>query len=145
MQRPHDAASPMNARDIAGMFMRVAIAGGPQVGKTTLAQAIRGQGHTLRSTDDLIGGDWSKVSETVAGWFNRYGPWVVEGVAVPRALRKWLTARPGALAPCDLIIWLSTPHVELTPHQATMAKGVETVWRQIQPELDARGVTILEM
>lgn len=141
---------------------RLVIAGVPKAGKTTHASiarvALGGDVVPVRHTDDLIamfpGRDgWSAASEYCArSWLTRPGPWIVEGVAAVRALRKWLAAESareatgairGAL-PCDRVLWLGTPHVVLTPDQARMAKGCETVWRQIRPQLLARGVHVEE-
>ena len=83
---------------------------------------------------------WSEASAEVARWINRPGPWVIEGVAVPRALRKWLTAFDGP--PCDELIVLTHAHVERTPGQITMAKGVHTVLDKILPEFEARSVKV---
>jgi leucyl-tRNA synthetase len=68
---------------------------------------------------------------------------VIEGVALVRALRKWLE-RNAAGKPCDRVIVLRTPKVELTPGQAAMAKGHEKIWREVEPQLRKRGVEIVE-
>lgn len=118
--------------------MRIAIAGGPRCGKTTLAASFG----EARHTDDLIGSkDWSAASAEVATWFDADDPWIIEGVAVPRALRKWLIAHPDG-KPCDVVHWLITPHVPLTKGQLGMLRGCETVWREIVGELTRRGVEI---
>ena len=84
---------------------RVVIAGGPNTGKTTLADKI-GRPNT-QHTDDLIGTyDWSGVSAHVAeSWMAQPGPWVIEGVATVRALRKRMELSPER--PCDVLIWLT--------------------------------------
>jgi hypothetical protein len=121
------------------MIERTCIIGGPRTGKTTLSGTMS---HVLH-TDDLIGQfDWSGASKHVAtDWFARPGPWVIEGVAVVRALRKWLAANADGV-PCERVIVLTTPHVELSKGQASMAKGHEKVWQEVQPLLLARGVTV---
>lgn len=117
---------------------RIAIGGGPRTGKTTIAESF---GWPVRHTDDLIGKlEWSAASTEVARWMEAPGPWVIEGVAVARALRKALIMSPRK--PCDLLVWLTTPHVELTAEQATMGKGCDTVLGEIRDELVRRGVTI---
>jgi len=123
------------------MSERVCIIGGPRTGKTTLASTMANVLHT----DDLIGQfDWSGVSEHVAtDWLARPGPWVIEGVAVVRALRKWLAANADG-APCDRVIVLTEPLVELKKGQAAMTKGHEKVWQEVRPLLLARGVAVEE-
>lgn len=133
---------------------RICAAGGPKTGKTWLAEKLfehRDWPHdvpdcdgcgVLRHTDDLIHLGWSEASAAAALWFDEPGPWIIEGVAVPRALRKWLAAHPEG-KPCDVVYWLEDPHEELTRAQAAMAKGCATVWCEIEDELRARGVEIV--
>lgn len=123
---------------------RIVIAGGPKTGKTTLAKSFvfPGVTFTTRHTDNLIHLGWSEASAAAALWFDEPGPWIVEGVATPRALRKWIAAHPHG-KPCDVVHWLEDPHEELTPGQAAMTKGCATVWEEIVDELRARGVEIV--
>lgn len=123
------------------MTERICIIGGPRTGKTTLAGTMSNVLHT----DDLIGQfDWSGVSEHVAAdWLARPGPWVIEGVAVVRALRKWLAANAEGV-PCERVIVLAKPLVEISKRQASMAKGHEKVWQEVKPLLLARGVAVQE-
>jgi adenylate kinase family enzyme len=125
---------------------RVVIIGSPRSGKTTLGHEMAdASGARLRHTDDLIGElDWSACSERIASdWFEQPGPWIIEGVAAVRALRKWLAARQAG-KPCDTIICLSQPRVALTPGQATMAAGCSKIWGEIRAELRWRDVAIEE-
>lgn len=124
---------------VPGVFpmTRLAIAGVPRAGKTTLAEEMGGG----RSTDDLIGLGWSEASLEASGWFDEPGPWVVEGMAVPRALRKWLAAHSTG-TPCDRLTWLGKPHEKHSPGQAAMGKGAETVMQGIVGELRNRGVAV---
>jgi broad-specificity NMP kinase len=117
--------------------VRVAITGGPKTGKTTLA------GEAAAHTDDAIAGnDWHQASALAAQWFDDpRADLCVEGVAVPRALRKWLAAHPVG-KPVDEVVVLTQPHERLTPGQRTMGKGHDTVLREIEPELRRRGVTV---
>lgn len=128
------------------MLSKVLIAGGPSVGKTTLAKKLQASGLlgdiNTYHTDDLIGlTTWSGVSEQVSTWFDRPGPWIIEGVAVPRALRKWLLANPTG-KPADVVYWSSTAYIPLLGGKAAMTKGVLTVWKQIEEDLIERGVKI---
>lgn len=127
---------------------RIAITGGPRTGKTTLASRIGGDWHgsgldsfEIRGTDDLIGKfDWSDASAEVATWFDAPGPWIIEGVAVSRALRKWMANHPGGPPPVDRVIYLSEPHESLSTGQASMAKGVRKVHDEIEPWLNEHGI-----
>src|SRR5882672_11168613 len=115
--------------------MRVAITGGPKTGKTTLA------GPDAKHTDDLIAAKgWSEISSLAALWFNQPDPNLcVEGVAVPRALRKWLQTYPTG-KPVDELVILTRTHENLTREQENMGKGHDTVLREISKELKTRGV-----
>jgi hypothetical protein len=131
---------------------RVVLAGGPRTGKTTLAETIGALfGGRVYKTDDLIDShDWSEASAECARWMKASpGPWIVEGVAAVRALRKWLDLNPTG-TPCELVIWMGTPVVRRTPGQETMAKGCATVWngkpgeRGVLARLLDRGVMVEE-
>ncbi len=99
---------------------RLAVAGGPRTGKTTLAAklAARAQIHT----DDLMALPWADVPPAVIAECDRHGALVVEGVQVARALRKGLQV--------DAVIWMGRPHVALSEGQERMAKGVQTVFQE---------------
>lgn len=134
---------------------RILITGGPRTGKTTLADEL---GITsppppgfvvpiVRHSDDLIaelahlGKDaWSEGSRRVAEWLSESGPWIIEGVAASRGLRKYRDQHPGEPPPVDRVIYLREPHEPWTSGQRSMAKGVETVHREIEPWLDEHGV-----
>lgn len=124
------------------MSQRTVIVGGPRTGKSTLARELRAQGHPTFCGDPISlvkepeagvtylpdGLGWSGSSAYVAEhWLSAPGPWVCEGVVMARALRKFAGALP------DRIIVLAN-HCPLTPvadGQATMHRGVMTVWREI--------------
>lgn len=132
---------------------RLVIAGGPRVGKTTHAlrlfdarqEADMQAGKPIRvfHTDEVIHLGWSEASDAASLWFDEEGPWIVEGVAAPRALRKWLRRHPTS-KPCDAVLWMGLRAFEpLTQGQVTMGRGALTVWQSIAPELRARGVQIV--
>ena len=120
--------------------MRILVCGGPRSGKTTFAATL---GVRVRHTDDLIGKlDWSGVSDHVAThWMTDPAPWCIEGVAVARALRKWIDNH--VVKPADIIYHLPDPKVELEPRQEAMRKGCLKVFNEIRPALVARGCTII--
>lgn len=119
--------------------MRILVAGVPRAGKTTLAARL---GHEHRipvlHTDDHRSLGWSESSAAVAAQMRQPGPWIIEGVAVPRAIRKWLIMNDGK--PADVIYWLGRERLALSRGQTSMARGCGTVWSQILPELTERGV-----
>lgn len=108
------------------------IVGGPKTGKTTLAP----QAH---HTDDLMGLGWKAAKVVVAHWIGQGRD--VEGVQAARGLRQWLRDNPEG-KPCEEVVWLNTPKQPRSPAQAIMGKGVDTVMREIEPELERRGVKI---
>lgn len=77
-------------------------------------------------------------------WLNAPGAWVCEGVAMPRALRKWLAANPQG-SPADVVLFVHHEVTHRAPGQRAMAKGCETVLREIAHELTARGTEVLEL
>ena len=118
---------------------RILVAGGPRVGKTWVADRIGAElGIPVRHTDDLIGTHgWSEASEEVARWMDEPGPWVIEGVAVVRALRKWLRAHPAG-RPADLVYRGWSRRIPTTLKQDAMGDGARTVWEEIVAELWGR-------
>jgi adenylate kinase family enzyme len=128
-----------------GWIVRLLIAGVPRAGKTTLSNLLHPPAHSAKlvlHTDDFMHLGWSQVSAFIATKFDIRGPWIVEGVAVVRAARKWLATHHSG-TPCDEVRWLGTPRVPLSNGQATMAKACETVWDEVRPELERRGVRIV--
>lgn len=136
---------------------RIVVAGGPLCGKSTYAHALGRQlGIPVLHTDTRelhrlsgscsptcrftpAGLDWSATSAAVARWFSNPGPWIVDGVAAARALRKWLEAnRIGR--PCDIAVCMRRALVPLNPGQVAMTKGCDKVWGEIVAVLAARGV-----
>jgi GTPase SAR1 family protein len=110
-----------------GVQMRVAIIGWPGSGKTTLATEMGGG----KSTDDALHLGWSEASEAVSYWLDEPGPWIVEGVALPRALRKWKQRNPGQPPPVDKVIYLSKSFKNLQPGAVSMGKGMDSVVAEI--------------
>src|SRR6516162_7850912 len=76
-------------------------------------------------------------SDEIVHWLDEPGPWVIEGAAVVRALRKWLRSHPEGL-PFDQLIYLTKPMIESTYWQRVMAKGAHTIWNEIEPVINQR-------
>lgn len=125
------------------MTQRDVIIGPPRSGKTTLALEFARPGVRVMHTDSLIGSHaWSELSLLVArDWLTQPGPWIIEGVAAVRALRKWLHMHSRG-KPCDRVIELMRPREKLTARQRSMAKGCATIWADVRPGLAARGVAL---
>lgn len=123
------------------MKKRVIVIGGPMAGKSTFAQksglphyctdkASQSRDRYQATTYMPEQLDWSDQSDfIVSQWFSKPGPWVIEGVAAVRALRKWAAKYPNVL-PCDEIIVLNSKQ-SLTEGQLSMAKGVISIWSEI--------------
>jgi hypothetical protein len=110
---------------------RLALCGGPRTGKSTLATMLGRDGRSVLHTDALIGLGWSEASAEAMRLANETrGRIVIEGVAVPRALRKGLKV--------DLVVWLERAWEPLSPGQASMTKACRTVldeWRRANPQV----------
>lgn len=106
--------------------MRIAITGSPGSGKSTLAKALSAiLGIDLKSTDATSVLDWSEASTEVSLWFDWPGDFIVEGVVIPRALRKWQLRNPDRPPPLDKFIIIPEPKILLTKTgQQTMQKQV---------------------
>lgn len=126
-------------------YDRIVICGGPHTGKTTLSgQEALCSSHKVLHTDDLIGQfSWSGLSREVSTWFDVNGPWIVEGVAAVRALRKWMKSNPRPAKPCDLVLFLETFKSVQTDPQIRMGRQVDTIFKLIEKSLTGRGVDIL--
>ena len=114
------------------------IAGGPKTGKTTSA------GPQAKHTDDM-GTDREFFSRRVEQLAKEL-PWahgVIEGVIVPHALREALKDPHRRFDDVE-VEFLKAAKTPLTKGQATMAKGIQTVWNQVKPELVKRGAKVTE-
>jgi len=124
--------------------MRIVICGGPKTGKTTMSEEMETDTGTIpaKHTDDLQHLDWSDASKVASYWLDNPGPWVIEGVAAVRALRKWLARNPTG-KPCDRVVLLTHTWGPLTAGQETMTKGHATIWNGIRQELLNRDVDLV--
>lgn len=118
---------------------RICITGSPKAGKSTLSHTF---GLPTKHTDDFMHLGWSPCSEHCSYWFDEPGPFVAEGTAIARSLRKWLERNPGNAKPCDRLLVLWEPFQMLSRGQHSMAAGIETVLKEIMPELLRRGVVV---
>jgi hypothetical protein len=124
---------------------RILIAGGPRTGKSALASKFCKQfGGTLLRTERLLSQSftWAELAMAAQVWLHRPGPWVMEGLTVPRVIRRWYRENDAPI-PCDEIYWLGiVPNMALEDGQVPVAKAVRTVWLECVPRLLDDGVAI---
>lgn len=123
---------------------RILLTGVPNSGKSAVSKRMEARGFRVLCTDDVKSLGWSEASERASFWFDTDGPLVVEGVAGPRALRKWLK-RSTEGKPVDAVVFLRKSLVENSPGQTRLGKGVATTLNEIIPELRRRGVDVFEV
>ena len=125
--------------------MKTVIIGGPRSGKSTMSLTF---GVPVFCADpknlvkDVIDGvtylpdgiDWDAQSHFICmNWFSMPGDWIIEGVGVVRALRKWAKYYDSN-PPCYNVIYIKNPHPsagELLPGQIAMAKSIDSIWDEI--------------
>lgn len=106
--------------------MRICITGSPKAGKSTLANLLaKFMGLEVYSTDDLKELEWSVASDRASTWFDEPGSWIIEGVTIPRALRKWQVRNLDKPPPFDWFILLPNPRGVLEK------TGQETLQKQV--------------
>jgi len=117
---------------------RILILGGPRGGKTTHARDLsRRLGIPVQHFDNYISRhEWSELSDKIAEWLDESGPWIKEGVAGARGLRKWL--RKNKRSPPFEIIVLNEPRINLTSGQKNMHKSHSRILEECLAEIESR-------
>jgi hypothetical protein len=120
------------------MKRKILVIGGPRCGKTTKALKLCRELHIpIDHFDKYISTyEWSELSEKISDWLDEPGPWIKEGVAGVRGLRKWLRKNKGL--PDFEIHILNEPKVNLTPGQARMHKNHSTILQECLDEIEKR-------
>lgn len=131
--------------------MRIAICGAPRCGKSTFASKLARElgidlfstgKKALVATDNFIGVGWDNVPKCVMERLVELDDWVLEGTQATRVLRHWYRTAPETLR-LDRVYFFDRPWVVRNGGQNAMAKGVATIWREVRPELQRRGVPIV--
>jgi hypothetical protein len=136
---------------------RVILVGPPRAGKSTYARKLRQSGVPTYCTDPrslckepedgvtylpekyAAPDRWSAGSLYVAeNWIPLPGPYCIDGVATVRALRKLLD-RGLSLPPGVKVIRFTKQfeHAVTAEGQRTMAKGVSSIWREVERRLES--------
>ena len=117
---------------------RILIIGGPRCGKTTLGKDLsRKLGIPCEHFDRYISKlGWSETSDAIADDLNSPGPWIKEGVAGVRGLRKWL--RRNKKVPDFEIIVLNKPHIQLSQGQKRMHENHGKILDEVMQEIEHR-------
>jgi hypothetical protein len=103
---------------------RVALAGGPRCGKTTLSKLVTDR--PVIGTDSYRGIPWEDIPGQMIRDIAGHKNFVVEGVMVARALRRGLTV--------DGVFYLTRAKVSRKKGQVVMAKGIAKVMRDWRAE-----------
>jgi hypothetical protein len=117
---------------------KILIIGGPRGGKTTRAKELsRKHGIPIQHFDTYISKyEWSEMSDQIAKWLDEPGPWIKEGVAGSRGLRKWL--RKNKKLPDFEIVVLNEPKIKLTQGQDRMHKNHTKIMQECLDEIEQR-------
>lgn len=117
---------------------KILIIGGPRTGKTTLASELgESDGLPVHHLDDLSDREWSTQSDIIADELSHDGPWIKEGVAGVRGLRKWLERNPDKVPDFE-VVHLSEPKAEQSAGQAAMHKGHQKIYSEVEREISYR-------
>ena len=99
-------------------YDRVALVGGPNSGKTTATQSVRGR-PVIHATK-FHGMGWKNQPGLIRAEVKNQSRFVVEGVQVARALRKGLKV--------DAAIWMNPIPGRQSRKQETMTKGIKKIF-----------------
>lgn len=114
-------------------YKRVAVAGGPKTGKSTLAAGVTDR--PVIHTDDVKHEQWENVPFVCIARVKDLDSFLIEGVQVPRCLRKGMVV--------DAVIWLSKAKATRTQGQQTMAQAVATVFDDWRRSFNLRNIPII--
>ena len=118
----------MTFKEALDNYPRIALVGGPKTGKTTLSKQVKDR--PVIHGDDYKHMEWSQQSEQLVALGKGRSSFLMEGVQVPRALRKGLVV--------DAVVHCIRHWEVLTEGQDHMNDAVETIiksWRSNNPDV----------
>lgn len=119
----------MTFTDLLAKYPRIAIAGGPQHGKTTLSKQVTDR--IVIGSDSYKSEPWSEQPLILKALTALHSAFCVEGVQVARALRKGMEV--------DCVVFMTKQKVKsLKPGQIGMTKGVIKVFRDWAEKNDGK-------
>lgn len=127
-------ATPRWFIELLAKHKRIAIAGGPKHGKTTLTSYVKDR--PVLHTDDYMKFAWSEIPMMLIRDANKYPSVIIEGVQVGRCLRKGMKV--------DAVVWLTEPCAEQTDAQASFTTGCNTVMKEWSAAARDWDVTAIE-
>lgn len=119
---------------------RVVITGVARSGKTHRARQLSAK---ARGSDELLLLPKSDQSEEASRWLDQPGPWVLEGVMMLYALRRWLERNPKG-KPADRVEFLNEFRLFPRPGHTRQAGEIRRAWPAVRNALRARGVPVVE-
>lgn len=122
-------------RDLLDRYDRVGVTGAPRCGKTTLCMDV--DDRIVVHTDATMGEAWEDQPHQIIDMLKGVDRFLVEGVQVPRAMRKGLEL--------DALLVLSKPYEKQNPRQVGMGKGVETVLKDWAKKNPDHGVEVVRL
>ena len=124
----------MDFTDVLLRYRRIALAGGPRAGKTTLVRN-RVLDRLVVSTDSYLDLSWDEVPQRIVSDLRGAGDWwLLEGVRAPWCLRLGLEV--------DAAVWVWGARCELTAAQQGLATASRNVWDEW---LASSGVPVFEL
>jgi hypothetical protein len=112
-----------NLQELLDKYDKVAVAGAPKTGKTTLVQSVRADRPILHTDDYISGRTWDEQLDALMAAVEGLDRFLVEGVQVPRMLRKGMVV--------DAVFELTNePFLHLSPGQRRLASTMRKILRE---------------
>jgi hypothetical protein len=122
----------------------VFICGGSKTGKTTLANDLCDSLYNIIHTDEYIGkGTWADIPDLIIKDLQKSGDnFICEGIQTARVLRRILKDPKKYQIEIDRVWNLTIPFSPVEPKALAMNKGLNTIFKEIQPLLNKKNIPI---